>query len=118
MQYQYLSVDLGPCSDANHRHLDSLCHFSCQRGGDLLQHNCKASGLLYDLRILLQLPGLLSLAGPNHIGAELVNRLGCQAQVAHHRYPGREDSFDRFHYLPSSFHLYSAGAGLLHDTNG
>src|SRR6185437_4300664 len=56
--------------------------------------------------------------GAHHVCAELVDRLGCEAEVSHHGNARRQNSLDTVQYEFAAFHLDAVRSGFLHDAHG
>ena len=115
---QHLPVHVGAGADADGGNTQLLGHLFGQRGGNFFQHQREAAQVLELLRVFEQFLGLGVFFGTHGVGAELVDALRREAQVAHHRDAGRENTLDAFPDFGAAFQLHGVGAAFLHDANG
>ena len=119
VQHQHLAITAYPGADSDGRDTDRTRHLLSQRGRHQLEHYRERARLLERQRLPRELTGFL-LAPPLHpIAPECVNRLGAQAQVAHHRNPGGHERLDHraCAWIPT-FQLHGLEPGLLEHSPG
>lgn len=118
LEHQHLAVDARAGTDADNGYRDLGSNAGGERRGYLLEYEREAADFLEHLGVGDELFGLGLFLGAHGVGAELVDRLRRQAQVAHHGDAGGEDALDRFADLGAAFDLDGFGAAFLHDADG
>src|SRR5690606_25143135 len=109
MNHQHLSIHILTRTNAYHGNSNVFCHFFGQNCRDFLQHQREAPALLQNFGILNKLLSLGFLPCPYRVGAEFIDGLWREPQMAHYRHPGTEDPYDGFTDFRATFHLDRMG---------
>ena len=118
MHNEDLAVAVFAGADADDRNMEALGDRFCEGGGDLFEDDTGAAGFFEQLGVFFEFFGFYLFFGADVIGAEFVNGLGCQSEMADDGYPGGQDTVSGFQYFGAAFEFDGVGAGLFHDADG
>ena len=112
--HQYLTVDIRPRPDSDHRHPDRLGHQLSQRCGNRLQDDGKNAGRLQCPGVIDDLFGRSGVFALHLETAEGAGGLGGQSDMALDGYAGLYDRLDGRRKVSPAFQFHGVAAALFH----
>ena len=113
VEHEHLAVGARPGADADDRDLHVLHDHVGHLGGDRLEDDREAAGLLERERVLEHLARPRGRAALGAVAAERGRGLRRQADVAHHRHAGAHDGAGALGHRAAALELDGVAAGLL-----
>ena len=118
VQHQNLDITVNTGANANRRNTDGFSDQLSNLARHDFQHNGKSSSIFHGLGIVQQLSRCFSGFSLHAIRAELIDRLRCQADVAHHTDLFVDETLHEVDAFVSAFQLDCFSATFLHKPQG